>query len=125
MHVNFSQQVLDFAQKHQEPKSRFRHDQDFFYAENECGTAACLAGIACMLSSDVEIRNVTVDDEDSGYEGFEPFVNGKQAEWDDEAQRLMGLTPGQANDLFYTFDNEEAIALLQEYIEDAEQQAAP
>lgn len=82
--------VLAYIEAH--PES---HDQRFFILnpqENGCGTTMCVAGTAAWLKYGKGVDDVSVE-----------F----------EARRLLGLSQGEADVLFYEMSNERALAKLQ------------
>ncbi len=104
--IPFCRKVLEFAE---DEYPDFRHDQATFYTRwlnglsgcqpLQCGTSACMAGIANMLSDRVEIH----PNPDVGLMGQVSHLvyrNGNFDTWDHSAMMLMGLGSGQAKALF-------------------------
>ena len=123
--IEFATKVLDFAQKHQEATNGFRHDQSLFWVDNdrlqnECGTAACLAGIACYLHPSVEMRELP----HSLYSYPFNLARNDWEDYEDCGRRTLGLTDDQADWLFYTKANGPAIALLETFINRAKEERA-
>jgi hypothetical protein len=128
LNIPFCRKVLDFAVEEHEG---FWHDQCTFYAQHVvCGTRACVAGIANMLSPDVEIVKIeypaaTLMSCKGSLLTYSlshlPEVDGELQSWDYSAQQLMGLTSKQADALFWeSLTNQSAIDRLRRYIEEAE-----
>lgn len=80
------------------------HDQGSWYWRDGCGTTACAAGWAMLLAGRRSARNgLLFDDHD---ELMVPESDGR---------RLLGLTRGQAEELFYEIDDHnEVVAWLEE-----------
>jgi hypothetical protein len=125
--IEFAEQVLHFAKEHQTAKDGFRHDQGIFWLDNdseqnECGTAACLAGIASHLHPSVEMKPYDLKKGNYLY----PW-NPEVEDWEDYeqvARRTLGVTWDQGDDLFFTIENQAAIQLLESYINEAKKERA-
>lgn len=80
------------------------HDQGVWFHEldNDCGTVGCIAGWAAHFSgAEMGVAGVFADDR-----YIRPY-----------AQEVLGITTGEASELFYA-ENREALTLLDEYIEE-------
>lgn len=79
------------------------HDQSWFFAKGDCGTAACFAGWACLLSGlqevfsapDIWISNATVN-----VSAVVKMPDGSLGSAADEAQSLLGITRDESHTLF-------------------------
>lgn len=131
--IPFCNKVLEYAEATQ---PGFLHRQMTFFCTQDanaedrsfwenvlkahnCGTVACLAGVACMLSPSIEMKPMT---HHQGAVLHEPFVDGRMVNWLEAAAEVMGLTEKQAHKLFWNFDNEIALDMLRDWIKLAEQE---
>lgn len=131
--IGFVRKVLEFVeQEHEDVKhdqgvfimtpeiaKNTNGDTKFYSARDEvldfyetfgqnCGTAACIAGTACLLDPDTEVN-------DKG----EVYVNGQEMMWDTRAAELLGVNERAsltAHDLFWEMDNKAAIEKLREHL---------
>jgi len=126
--IPFCRKVLEFAEiehsdfKHRQAVFFAKHDADaatqesweeFEYA-HPCGTVGCLAGIACMLSG--ELNTVAL------HRNGLVIMDVAEPYWVDVGARIMGLTSAQADDLFWEMDEAVALARLRSYIKEAEKE---
>jgi hypothetical protein len=88
------QQIVDHPESHY---------QGWWYRENVCGTVACFAGWACLLSG-LELRNVGSSFVRDTLAGDRPVL--------DVATELLGLTPDEACALFDMRNNRHALELM-------------
>lgn len=79
----------------------------------DCQTAACIAGTACLLDPDTEIDAMG-----------DPSVDGHRVVWDIRARELLGLDIVDANAMFWEMDNDKAISLLRDHLVELEAQEA-
>lgn len=101
------------------------HDQKYWVRDtNVCGTTRCIAGWAIHLAGGYELMwsteqfgndSVTVAD-------FAYGASGVRYEIADLAAAEMGLNEDEMYDLFWTGDNEGALAKLDELIEKGKNQ---
>lgn len=131
MDIPFARKVLEFAEQNHDD---FRYNQSIWYNPNYttysgeiaidtsgeqtamlqstwCGTSACLAGIACILSPEATINpermTVTVN-------------NGQPTRFDQAAKELIGLTEDQAFSIFHVCNEDLALQRLRDAITEAE-----
>jgi hypothetical protein len=99
--------------------------------ENLCGTTGCAAGWACVQAG-YKFRWIMKEDHD-GYKYLAMEIqdpgtgtwhreydhDGEGTYWsfEDTAAGLLGLTPRQANDIFYTWDEPTAIQKLKNVLD--------
>jgi hypothetical protein len=100
------QHILDHPEK---------HDQNYWFTQTECGTAACFAGWACLLSG-YEV-NWSSEDAYTNLSGTRRTwgVTGSDGEESDaigSAQELLGLTSQESNTLFCSDNSREALQLM-------------
>jgi hypothetical protein len=96
------------------------HNQRSYVKENECGTTCCIAGHALSFSG---YTLAHVRDYENAYKGltFRRPDGGEMVDtWWTEAMDLLGLSHGEAVRLFFEWDNEAAIELLEQMIKSAE-----
>jgi hypothetical protein len=85
------------------------HDQVYYGKVTDCGTTACLAGHAMLLSGYTLRRGRRAG---SSAEFLRP--NGSVVDYEFwEAWRLLGLTYGEASHVFHCLNNSEAIDRLE------------
>lgn len=90
--------------------------------EIDCATTACAAGHACLLAGDIFI----IGPDDLDYDDkSRPFyhasevrtVSGKEMNLEARASSLLGLVPGESEELFYGYhSHKETIGLLDSLI---------
>lgn len=127
--ILFVRKVLEFVENEH---SDFKHEQSTFFMTPElaetmmphgvifvdekattfpqaygqnCKTAACIAGTACMLDPDTTFTA-------SGT----PQVNGQDVVWDQRAAQLLGLDLATANSIFWEMDEQDAIDKLRDHL---------
>lgn len=88
------------------------HDQNQWGRRTACGTTHCIAGWAIVLSG-------ATFDWTSVYNtaGTSVTVNDGAYRIEEYAACEMGLSEDEADDLFFEYDNAEALAMLDELIE--------
>lgn len=98
-------QILEHITAHPE-----QHDQLSFGEKNDCGTTACIAGWAALLTDNAFFRKKFEDDESYGWR----LVVKPDAEYSFESlgANLLGMEYDDAWELFYCLDNEQAKAAL-------------
>lgn len=120
--IPFARKVLDYVQNHPD-EFEMNH---FGERGSACGTSACIAGWAMELHPEskpvwTKVDSWIKDEHDlhvlGGAEIDGEFYNEETA-----GRMLLGLTPDQSENLFYTGDNAAAIELLEGYITDAEKE---
>lgn len=87
-------------------------DMEYFYEEDHsCGTVACIAGWTCLTLGEVSTE-----------EAREWLLDPYAIDWDVKAAGILGLTPTQSHQLFYTsrlqgdrVTRKTAIHVLREY----------
>lgn len=111
--IPYARKVLEHLIAHPE-----EHEQAHIGQRNRCGTTACIAGTAVLMDS---ASTVTW-----GSDGHMNIVqvDGEGAEVASKrAQKLLGLDEDDAHHLFFdetSMDNDAALALLADYIAQAE-----
>lgn len=115
LNIPLARKVLEHIEAHPE-----EHAQAHFASKNECGTTACIAGHALLLSGAYRIDNFDGDEFD-----FFEASTGKLVLPSDTAQGLLGLTHDQREELFFALqDKDEALEYLRNLITDAERREA-
>lgn len=109
------------------------HSQGVWASRNDCGTTACVAGWAVILSGTpmdwraIPTTTLVHDEEWVAWlvthpaDDQEPALCWTAGEGDhirSVAEELLGLTPQEADALFYTARNGAALRLLDRYIEE-------
>ncbi|QPO16584.1 hypothetical protein SEA_TELAVIV_98 [Mycobacterium phage TelAviv] len=102
--------VLDWAEKHPD-----NHDQDTwgYRGDTECGTTMCIAGTACVVDPNTEVRWLGLSMHNM------VRVRGKRTATtaiEIRAADLLGLDEEQAAHLFFDANNKEALDLLRWHI---------
>lgn len=97
--------VLDHIDAHPE-----QHYQQWWLRQSECGTQACFAGWACILSGDKPLMpsNPELGDQFDDVElpdGSRDFVS-------DRARRLLGIEEYDADSLFFSMNTRENLTEL-------------
>ena len=87
------------------------HNQEVFGERTSCGTTMCVAGTAIMLHRPDIVKWIT-DDERS--EVLQMVVYG-DCDVQEVARVILGLSDGEADDLFYCFSNEVALNKLGQF----------
>lgn len=97
-------QVLNFIETY----PQFHNQGSYF-----CGTTACIAGTTIMFNTlkNAEVLISTFEEYEAEESNFLPEDCGFFWESDTAAQ-LLGLDEAQAADLFYTWNEDEAVAKL-------------
>lgn len=103
--------------------------------DSECGTSACIAGWAQVLSGQFKIVVKPMLDNDGNpvvrhghpvqYADFERVAGQPTPDDEDNhdmGRELLGITDDQAHELFYTDSNAEAVQLLHHLIDEAQAQ---
>jgi hypothetical protein len=85
------------------------HDQKYWFTQTECGTAACFAGWACLLSGYEVDRTQTMG---SGHDRFEYVVSESGNFAGHRARDILGLTETEASILFDSYNSREALQLM-------------
>lgn len=98
--------------------------------ENLCGTTGCAAGWACVragykfrwvMTQDQGYKYLTMEIQDPGtdtwHREYDYDGEGGYWEFDAAAAKLLGLTPLQATDIFYTWDEPTAIQKLKNVLD--------
>jgi hypothetical protein len=127
MDIPFARKVLEFVEIEHED---IVHKQRSFYWTpamenaytdaygersgylNECKTAACIAGTACLLAPNVEF---VIDGCDARV-----WMDGEQSNWLLTGQRLLGITSEMAESLFWNMNDRAAVEQLRTMITEAE-----
>ncbi|AER47527.1 hypothetical protein CL96_gp101 [Mycobacterium phage Firecracker] len=108
--------VLDWAEKHPD-----NHDQDTwgYRGDTECGTTMCIAGTACVVDPNTEVRWLGLSMHNMVQ------VRGARTTTAIEirAADLLGLDEEQAARLFFDANNKEALDLLRWHIAALESRA--
>ncbi|AGT20726.1 hypothetical protein PBI_DYLAN_96 [Mycobacterium phage Dylan] len=109
--------VLDWAEKHPD-----NHDQDTwgYRGDTECGTTMCIAGTACVVDPNTEVRWLGLSMHNT------VRVRGKRTATtaiEIRAADLLGLDEEQAAHLFFDTNNEEALDFLRWHIAALESRA--
>lgn len=77
-------------------------DQEYWFTVTECGTAACVAGWACLLSGDKPLPLLgKFEDLSVGEQAAHVDVQGWMRLTRLRAQELLGITEEQADVLFH------------------------
>lgn len=101
-------QVIDQIDAHPE-----LWDQGYWFTVTDCGTAACVAGWACLLSGDKPFPLLQkLEDLPVGELVSYVDVKGWQVWARDRAQKLLGITDGQADALFNAENTREDLGRL-------------
>lgn len=88
------------------------HDQEHFGIKTPCGTSLCIAGHAVKLFKP-EVMRWIVDQEDLTKAFLEHIDPERTVE--EEAREILGLSCDEAEELFLTMNNEDALRILGEY----------
>lgn len=115
----FARRVYDYLVAHPE-----RHNQGGFGHKNSCGTTMCIAGTAAWLDPGIPVYG-WFDDYNKGLVMLDKncfsATSGDSVSPTDKivarAGELLGLTPVEANQLFYTFHNQVALDVLRGHVE--------
>jgi hypothetical protein len=113
MNTELARKVLDQIRSFPET-----HSQGSYIKENECGTTCCIAGHALAFSG-YEITENSKPEIEKAYDFLRPDGTTIDFVWD-EAKDLLGLSRDEAVRLFFEWDNEAAIELLEQMIKSAE-----
>lgn len=114
LNIPLARKVLEHCIAHPE-----EHDQKHFSRQTVCGTTACIAGTAIMMDAESSYTSVTGE----GGAIFMGLVNTPEEHEihpETRGRELLGLTAFDAESVFYTFDNSEALNRLAAYISAAE-----
>jgi hypothetical protein len=94
--------------------------EDLGYSETvkvDCGTTACIAGWAVQLAGDkFLVRGFNPSPEGGYFVSDSVAKNGRVCNIEDRAQKLLGLTYDEANQLFINTPNEDALDVLNQLI---------
>jgi len=100
-----AKKVLDHILAHPE-----EHDQSTWGIKAECGTVACIAGWTCILAGQEEWQRF-VDEDAWGLPNFStPRLAGQ----------LLGISEDDRPELFFCFDNDEALRRLKHFADTGE-----
>ena len=83
---------------------------------SECGTTACIAGWAGIITNNAKYEWEHYQDDDYSEEWLELKVTHPDfhMDFDGLGAHLLGLSWSDANRLFHTFDKEQALAALKQ-----------
>lgn len=115
LNIPFARKVVEYIEAHPD-----EHEQATFAkrAINGCGTTACIAGHALLLSGEYDL---TAEWDFAGEFDFIQKSTGEIVVASDHAQALLGVDEVQQETLFFTLqDEDEALDFLRELIVDAE-----
>jgi hypothetical protein len=87
--------VLDHIDAHPE-----QWRQGWWLTKLDCGTAACFAGWACILSGDKPVLDDPDEDGDEIEFSLVELVDGSKAHIEERAAQLLGIGPDRAYNLF-------------------------
>lgn len=98
LNIPLARKVIEHIESHPE-----EHDQSRFVAKTRCGTTACIAGHALLLSGEYDLHPMQVGDVDDfrRVDGTDDFVIASDA-----GQVVLGLTDHQRDVLFYNLQDE-------------------
>lgn len=83
----------------------------------DCGTTACIAGWAVQLAGDKFLVRGFNTSAGGGYFVSDSVAkNGRVCNIEDRAQKLLGLTEDEANELFINTPNGDAVDVLDQLI---------
>lgn len=109
LNIPYARKVLEHLIAHPE-----EHRQAHYGDRTACGTTACIAGTAIMMDP-----NCTIQWAINGLMA-PPLIHGFEVDMDMHAAKLLGLTPNDATQLFYEWNNQRALKKLQAHIDEAE-----
>lgn len=133
LNVDLALRVLQYVRENPEQHDQHRYaqpapglDLDSYYDEPPplelveavrpvegryaCMTAACLAGWTVLLAGPEAV--------DAAYDRIDPYDRDDRGSlWFNLGQRLLGLSPAQAADIFMDFDDASALAQLEALVE--------
>jgi hypothetical protein len=79
--------------------------QVWWLTKLDCGTAACFAGWACILSGDKPMLDDPDEDGDEIEFSLVELVDGSKAHVEERAAQLLGIGPDQAHSLFDAYNS--------------------
>lgn len=85
------------------------HSQLEYEYEDSCGTTRCIAGWAIHLWGQDNGRTGSL------WQIRHAWSGGRLSSSHEAGQRILGLTPQEADELFYCMDNERALEMVQQY----------
>ena len=111
LNIPLARQVLQHLIAHPE-----QHDQSHWGKRTKCGTVACIAGTTLLLSGEPVKFDRHGNIANPNIPGRAAELLGVTAEFDEDNL----ICDGEAFRLFYQMDNDQALDLLRQYIEQAE-----
>lgn len=115
LNIPLARKVIEHIEAHPE-----EHRQEFFAAKLDCGTTACIAGHALLLSGEYGLDALGEDEIEFDFhrtDGSGDFVLTSEA-----GQEILGLTDEQRDTLFFDLqDEDEALDYLRGLLVKAEQ----
>lgn len=111
--------AVDWAEAETAKTEGFREWNQVAWMMNaECGTTYCIAGYVVVQSPLFEVT--TVKDGQSGWAELRRTDTGRRVPWSTAAAELLGLTRGEADDLFEADNSiEDVRRIAEEIAEDA------
>jgi hypothetical protein len=100
------------------------HKQEHWISKNECGTVGCFFGWACLLSGRL-FKELPVGSETCHVWKADNSTEGQRVNVSDEAQRLLGLTHGEAYDLSRGTNTREMLQLMVKDLVNGDELHAP
>lgn len=117
LNIELAEKVLKQVTEHPET-----HNQHEWGYRNSCGTSACLAGWAVYIAHPDAVVQWRTNPYDTSTDqvacSVVPLGGGQRFDIATLAAEALGLDEDDADELFLTLDNEEAIEMLSEWIKE-------